>query len=84
MKTTGGKTKARRQPRRSVSIHQMPKGFRVQVRYASSLKQGLEEFFKERLQPQGWGKVKIVGNVLTVSKGDELCDYRALEEYQKP
>jgi hypothetical protein len=60
----------------------MPGGERLQVRYASSLKQGLEEFYKERLLPQGASGKKVVGNTLSCTLNGEARLYRALEEYQ--
>jgi hypothetical protein len=58
----------------------MPSGKRVNVRYASSLKQGLEEFFKEFLKPKGYTNKKIVGNILLVKKDDAEYEFRCYEE----
>lgn len=82
MKTTKGKTKSVRPKRRSVRIHTQPDGLRVACRWAPTLKQGLEEFFKADLEPKGWKKVKIIGNVLTCEKGTEVKNWLCIEEYQ--
>ena len=79
------KKRVTRRPKRSVRIHSMPSGSRVNVRYASSLKQGLEEFYKEFLKPKGYTNKKIVGNILLVSKGEANVEYefRCYEEVVK-
>ena len=79
MKTTSGKTKTRR-PKRSMRIHSADTGSRLQVRYGSSLKQGLEEFFKEVLKPKGHKRVSCFGNQLMTEKDGETFNYVAYEE----
>lgn len=73
------KTTASRKPKRSVRIHSMPSGARVEVRYASSLKQALEEFYKDRLAG-AYTKDKIIGNVMLVSDAEKTYEFRAYEE----
>lgn len=58
----------------------MPSGNRVHVRYASSLKQGLEEFFKEFLKPKGYKKDSCVGNIMLVSRDKIQYEFHAYEE----
>lgn len=80
MKTTDDKKKVSRRPKRSIRIHSMPSGNRVEVRYGSSLKQALENYFKDRLKPKGYKKVSCVGNILLVSDGEETHEFVAYEE----
>lgn len=81
MKTTEGKKRPARRPSRSIRIHSMPSGNRVEVRYATSLKKGLEEFYQTRLK--SYTKVSIVGNILLVADGDKTYEFRAYEEEVK-
>ena len=85
MKTTSGKTRTTRRSKRNMRIHEAPpSGKRVQVRWGASLKQGLEEFFKEVLKPKGWKRVSCFGNALCVEHPEHgVRNYVAYEEEVK-
>jgi phage tail sheath protein FI len=83
VKTTDGKTKSHRPGNRPVLIRAEGHRGVIAVKSAPSLKQALEEYFKETLAKKGCKKIKIVGNVLTVELKGRVSNYTALENYQQ-
>lgn len=84
MKTTAGKTKVHRAEARPIRIYVTGGRDLIAVKKASSLKQALEEYWKDTLQPKGYTGKKVNGNVLVCNLKGQICTYRALEVYQAP
>lgn len=60
---------------RCVQIRRESDNKLLAVQEATSLKAGLEQYFKNTLQGYGYTKPKVIGNVLTVRSkmGAEIC-----------
>lgn len=72
MKTTKGRTVAPKRGRVIQIFYKYPLPGResalLGVRTATSLKQGLLDYYEEHLKPQGFVKPQVTGNVLTVTR----------------
>ena len=81
MKTTAGAYKPPFRGAREIRTHKAPPdGGRVNVRWAKSLKDALEDFFKEMLSERGFKTPIYKGNVLQVIDPEgEVVSYVAYE-----